>query len=86
MKNPEDWYIQWLDGDYGDMLSFVKDIQTEAYNQAIDDAANNLCLVLNTYQHGIVKKREGLGQEVSTERELEYIECDRDLILKLKKE
>jgi len=42
MKKPEDWYSQWLDGDYGDMLSFVKDIQLEAYNQAIDDAAKNV--------------------------------------------
>jgi len=42
MKKPEDWYSQWLDGDFGDMLSFVKDIQLEAYNQAIDDASENV--------------------------------------------
>lgn len=42
MKKPEDWYTQWLDGDWGDMLSFVKDIQLEAYNQAIDDASENV--------------------------------------------
>jgi len=42
MKKPEDWYSKWLDGDYGDMLSFVKDVQLEAYNQAIDDAVENV--------------------------------------------
>lgn len=42
MKTKEDWYSQWLDGDWGDMLSFTEDIQKDAYNSALEEAASHV--------------------------------------------
>lgn len=87
MKKPEDWYSQWLDGDFGDMLSFVKDIQLEAYNQAIDDAAKNADIGMKKKSnYGKYRKWQKVKDtEVDLfQYEVQYF-VDKESISKLKK-
>jgi hypothetical protein len=53
----------------------------EACRQTLELAAENTTICLNKYSHGIIKESINLGQEICTERQNEYYECDKNSIL-----
>ena len=90
MKTPEEYVKEWSGSSMfpsRELCSIIKQAQTEAYNQAIDDAANNADIAIKKKSHhGKYRKWQKVKEEDVDlfDHEVMY-SVDKQSILKLKK-
>ena len=84
MKTAEEWNKN-LVNTKEEACNLIREIQNEAYNQALDDAAENALISLFDWISGGFKEFKQYSNHYSI-NDGTYVEIDKQSILKLKKE